>query len=406
MLGDFRRLLVSRFFYTLASDMQAVVVGWRTYELTGDPIYLGLIGLAEAVPALGLALYAGYVVDRSRPVLAFRAVIGTALLSAAVLLVAHPLERTGALATNGQLVALYLASVLSGVGRAFAQPSILSIVPRLLPRESLGRASAWLTTAAHSSHILGPALGGLLFGFFGAAVTFSSVVLAVTISLVSALLMDGRLPAPAAHGEKRSRSEELLSGLRFVFRHRLLLPAMSLDMISVLFGGVTALLPIFAKDVLFVGPKGLGALRAAPAVGAVLSALLMTRVYLRHRAGPVLLGCVSGFGICILVFAASRSFALSLAALGLSGAFDAVSTVIRGTAVTLASPDHLRGRVSAVNSMFIGSSNELGELESGLAAKLLGTVPAVYFGGVMCLLTVLALGVLSPALRKLDLDEI
>jgi hypothetical protein len=205
---------------------------------------------------------------------------------------------------------------------------------------------------------------------------------------------------------QHSIKDELLSGVRFVFTHGILLPAMMLDMISVLFGGVTALLPIFASDILMVGPKGLGALRAAPAIGAAIVAFYLAKVTLKGRVGGLLFGCVAGFGLCILVFGLSKSFTVSLIALALSGAFDSVSMVIRSSAVQLASPDNMRGKISSVNSIFIGSSNELGELESGVAAKLLGTVPSVCFGGVMCLITVAVTAWLSPTLRKLDLSKL
>jgi hypothetical protein len=214
------------------------------------------------------------------------------------------------------------------------------------------------------------------------------------------------LPAPARLSTKMPIRDELLSGAKFVFKHPILLPALSLDMISVLFGGVTALLPIFANDILMVGPKGLGALRAAPAVGATLMSLYLARHNIGGRAGRWLFSAVAGFGVSILIFGLSRNFFLSMVALGLSGVFDSVSVVIRSSAVQLCSPDHMRGRISAVNSIFIGSSNELGEFESGIAAKILGTVPAVYFGGLMCLLTVMITAYLSPSLRLLDLQKL
>ncbi len=404
MHPDFRKLLATRFLFTLAVDMQAVVVGWRMYELTGDPLYLGLVGLSEAVPALSLAIFAGYVVDRSRPVFIYRGVVFASLASGLLLLAAQLFGNS--LGSSMQIAAMFVASALTGMGRAFSQPSTLSILPRLWARKDLARASAWMSSVRQVGRIAGPAMGGLIFGFAGALAAKSFIVALLTAAMVGAMLIRVKIDPPKNPNAGSSIGEELMSGMRFVFRHPILLPAMSLDMISVLFGGVTALLPIFAKEILFLGPKGLGLLRAAPAIGAVFTALWLTRVNLRHRAGPVLLGSVAGFGLSILLFAFSRDFLLSMVALGLSGAFDSVSTVIRGTAVQLSSPDHMRGRISSVNSMFIGSSNELGEFESGLVAKLFGTVPAVYLGGLVCLATVATIGLFCPALRKLDIDAL
>jgi len=213
-------------------------------------------------------------------------------------------------------------------------------------------------------------------------------------------------PQPLARTEKKSIREELLIGVRFVFGHNILLPALALDMFAVLFGGVTALLPIYASDILSVGPKGLGVLRAGPAIGAVLTSFMLTRLDIRANAGRYLFIAVTGFGVSILVFAISKDFYLSLVALALSGAFDSVSMVIRTSAVQLASPENMRGRISAVNSIFIGSSNELGEFESGVAAKLMGTVPSAVFGGIICLLTAGFTAMLSPTLRKMNLHKL
>jgi MFS family permease len=403
-LSDFKKLISARFLFTLAVQMQGVVIGWRVYELTNDPLALGLVGLAEAVPALSLALYAGYIVDRSKPLGIYRWVLEISLVSALILLASALFKNH--VETNWQIAALYVASIFSGAARAFSQPSMYAIMPHMTKREGLTKALAWMSTAMQVGRVAGPALGGVIFGFMGTEVSYGLICVLLVGALISTYSIQMRIQAPAANGQKRAMLDELKIGVQYVFSHPILLPALSLDMISVLFGGVTALLPIFAKEILQVGPRGLGALRAAPAVGAALMGLFLTRVEIRHNAGKLLLSAVAGFGICILVFAASKSFVLSLIALGLSGVFDSVSVVVRSTAVQLASPDHMRGRISAVNSMFIGSSNELGEFESGVAAKLLGTVPAAYLGGMMCLLTVGIVGWISPTLRKMDLSKV
>lgn len=401
---DFKKLICARFFYTFAVQMQAVILGWRIYELLKDPLYLGLIGLVEAVPAIGLALYAGYIVDRSRPLMTYRLVVFASLVSGLLVLFEHIAAAN--LEVWIQACLLYSASFLTGVARSFSQPSIFATVPRLVPRSDLGRAAALSSSAMQVARIAGPAIGGIIFGFMGAIVSSSIVCVLLIFALLAITLITTKVAPPEQQGLGVSVVDEMLSGLRFVFRHKLMLPALSLDMFSVLFGGVTALLPIFASEILMVGPKGLGILRAAPAIGATLMTIYLARVPLTKHAGTWLFTAVTGFGFSILVFGMSSHFYLSLFALALSGVFDSVSVIVRQTVVQLASPDHMRGRISAVNSIFVGSSNEIGEVESGIMAKLLGTVPAVYFGGVMCILSVAVIGYLSPALRKLDLAEL
>jgi len=404
MQNDFKKLMAARFLFTLAVQIQAIVLGWRMYVLTKDPLFLGLIGLVEAIPALGLALYAGYIVDRSRPLVVFRRVVGTSLLSGFILLVSQlPSADAG---ERLQIAALFLSSFLTGAARAFSQPVIFALVPRIIDREHLPRASAWMTSSLQVARISGPALGGLFFGWLGVSTSAAIVCVTLLLALGTLLLFKTSLQPLQRSGKSESRRTELLSGARFVIRHPILLPALSLDMISVLFGGVTALLPIYAGEILIVGPKGLGALRAAPAIGAAITSLWLTTFDIRERAGAWLFSAVTGFGICILVFAVSRSYILSLLALALSGAFDSVSMVVRISAVQLSSPDSMRGKISAVNSIFIGSSNELGEFESGVVARLLGAVPAAVLGGIVCLATVLAVAFLSQPLRKLNLDEL
>ena len=399
---DFKRLMATRFQFTFGVQMQAVLIGWRMYDLTHDPLYLGLIGLAEAVPAIGLALFAGYIVDRNKPLPIYRGVVFTSFVSALILLASLLMD----LNVAQQVLALFAASVVTGTARGFSQPAVYALVPKLIPRDQLPRSSAWMTTTLQVARIAGPAVGGLIFGWLGAVATSLTVCAFLLGAQTALLLVKTSPPAPPKSKQKRRLKEELLSGARFVFKHPILFPALTLDMVSVLFGGVTALLPIFASEILMTGPKGLGLLRAAPAVGAAVMSIALTRRAVGANAGPVLFASVGGFGLCILVFGLSRSFPLSLLALALSGMFDSVSMIIRTSAVQLSSPDELRGRISAVNSIFIGSSNELGELESGIAAKLLGTVPAVIFGGVMCLLTVGATALLAPRLRKLDLKKL
>ena len=398
MTEGFKQLLTARFLFTAAVQMQAIMLGWRMYDLTHDPLHLGLIGLAEAVPALGLALYGGYLVDRSHPLKIYRRVLQVSLGSAVVFL----LSQSGwvPLHADLQVASLYTSSVLTGLARAFSQPSIYATVPKLVPRNLLPRASAWMSSSMQVARIGGPAVGGLMFGWAGVTASSGVVCGLLVVAAVAAQrieLFEVKPPVDSEH----SVLHELFAGVRFVFTHPILLPALTLDMISVLFGGVTAMLPVFAAEILHVGPQGLGILRAAPAVGAALTSIILVRRDFGTRAGPLLFAAVTGFGACVLIFGVSQNFILSVLALGLSGAFDSVSMVIRGTAVQLESPEALRGRVSAVNAIFIGSSNELGEFESGLAAWALGTVPSVMLGGVVCLLTVGWVAVKFPKLRTM-----
>lgn len=403
MPTDFKKLMVARFFFTFAVQMQVIVLGWRMYELTKDPLYLGFIGLVEAIPALSLALFAGYIVDRSRPLVIYRRLTLVSLTSGVLMLVSQ-LPIMG-INDSLQIKLLFLSSFLTGCARAFSQPSMYSLVPKLIPRALLPKSSAWMSSAMQTARMSGPAVGGILFGFLGVSGTASIVCVCLLITSVVLRLMafDGgpNIPIPG-----KSIKEDLFSGLKFVYEHKLLFPAMSLDMVSVLFGGVTALLPVFAAEVLFIGPEGLGVLRAAPALGAFLMSAWLIRADVKKNAGKKLFWAVGFFGLSILCFALSRNYIMSLLALVASGMFDSISMVIRTSAVQLSSPDHMRGRISAVNSIFIGSSNEIGEFESGVTARYMGAVPAAIFGGIMCLLSVGTIAVLSPKLRDLDLEKL
>lgn len=401
---DFKKLMTARFLFTFGAQMQTILIAWRIYELLPDPLALGFVGLTEAVPALGLALYAGHIVDRSRPLVVYRRVIFISLASALIVFISQFFRQD--ISVTGQAVALYCASFLTGTARSFSQPSIFAAVPRIVKRTNLALASAWLSSAGQLARIGGPALGGLFYGYLGVTQTAGVICATLFVGIIVMSSIEVLHQIIATPKQNEPISESLFKGARFVFRHPILLPALSLDMVSVLFAGVTALLPIYAKEILFVGAKGLGILRAAPALGAAIMSFYLTRINIKTHAGRWFLIAVTGFGICILTFALSRNFELSLVALALSGAFDSVSLIVRTTAVQLCSPDEIRGRISAVNSIFIGSSNEIGEFESGVTAKLLGTMPAAVFGGIMCLVTVGAVAWLSPTLRRMNLEKI
>jgi MFS family permease len=375
------------------------VVGWQLYELTGSKLALGLVGLVQAVPAIGLALFAGHMVDRADPLGVYRWVLRLSALAALMLLA---VSGSGfGLSLHARVAWIYAASFVCGVGNGFSMPARGAVVGRLMAREDYHESSAWTVSAIHLATVIGPAVGGAIFAWQGARAPHGVDF----FLLVAAMLVIAPMNVRAAQGEPRREGpiDAALAGLRYVLSHKLLLPALSLDMFALLFGGVTALLPVYAKDILRVGPVGLGFLRAAPAVGALIASGWLIKRPIRRHAGPILLVVVAGFGATILGFAVSTSFWLSAALLFLGGALDSVSMVIRSVMVQMYSPDDMRGRISAANSIFISVSNELGTFESGVAAQLLGTVPSVIAGGVVTLITVLAVTIWSGELRGMQL---
>lgn len=398
-ISEFRNFVIARFFLTIAALMQAVIVGWQVYELTKDPLSLGLIGLAEVIPSIAVSFFAGHIVDTSvrKHVLMFAYAL---LFFCAFALFIVAADIAG-IPDTGKVTAIYSIIFISGIARGFTMPSAFAFWAQLIPPEIFANAVTWNTSTWQLGAVLGPAVAGFVYALVG----FSYSYLIITIIIASALILISfikKRPKPEITGQN-SIIEKLTAGLKFVFNQKIILGAISLDMFAVLFGGATALLPIFSAEILFAGPEGLGMLRAAPAFGAVFMALFLTRRPPKKHAGVNLLACVFAFGISIIVFAVSKNFYLSLFALALSGAFDAVSVVIRSTIIQLMTPDNMKGRVSAVNSIFIGSSNEIGAFESGLAAKIMGTVPSVVFGGAMTLVVVFIVWFFSPKLRKLNL---
>ena len=394
-IPDFRRLLLSHGTLTVAREAQIVVVGWQVFALTGDPLTLGLIGLAEALPYIGIALYAGHVADRAE-----RRAMGIAgtfalVVSAVALLL---LTITPGAITAGRVWPVYVIVALSATARSFMRPAVFALTAQVVPRDLYPNAVAWRTSSWHLAAVTGPAIGGVIYGFFGPAAAYGGVIAVMTLSL--AIISSVTAQAPPVVEEHEPIGESLKAGIRFVWNDPLLLGAMTLDLFAVLFGGAVALLPAFAK-LLSAGPEGLGILRAAPAAGAILTGFVIAHRPPMKRAGPALFASVAAFGVCMIAFALSRLFWLSFALLFASGVFDNVSVVIRSTLLQTRTPDHLLGRVSAVNQIFIGSSNEIGAFESGLAARLLGVVPSVVFGGSMTLLVVAITLWRAPGLRKL-----
>ena len=379
---EFRSFLVMRFFLTIGYQIQGVVIGWYIYNLTKDPLSLGLIGLCEAIPAIAIALYGGYVADKSNKRTLLKKVAGLILLASSVLYVVTLPSITLLLGQSLLITIIYVMVFIIGIARGFYGPTAFSLMATIIPREHYPNSSTWNSSAWQTASIVGPAIGGLLYGFAGINHTFIFILICMTISFMSIFFFKDR---PATYVSTTSIYQSLSEGLKFVFKTKLLVGALSLDLFSVFFGGAVALIPVIATEILHVGAVEFGMLRAAPAVGAVITMLLMTRFSPMGKPWRNLLFAVTGFGISIICYGLSTNFYLTLFFLFLEGAFDSVSVIIRSTILQIVTPDDMRGRVSAVNSMFIGSSNEIGQFESGLTAKLMGTVPAIVFGGCMTL---------------------
>ena len=393
---NFRRFIASLMAMTVATQIQAVVVAWQIYDLTRDPLSLGLIGLAEAIPFIGVALFAGHVADRHNRLKISLAAL-TVLFLCSVALLGFTLS-PGTI-TRGRVWPIYLVIFISGIARSFLQPARSALGAELVPRRLYPNAVTWRSSTWQFATVVGPAFGGLLYGFGSSTLAYGvdAVIMAASVASLAAM----RHPPRLGPRSTETLFESLTTGVRFVRSQPIILGALSLDLFSVLFGGAVALLPVFAAEILHVGPQGLGVLRAAPAVGAVLMSVLLAHLPPFRRAGRTLLVSVAIFGVTMVGFGLSREFLLSIALLAASGMADTVSVVIRSTLLQVLTPDHLLGRVSAVNAIFIGSSNEIGAFESGTAARLIGTVPAVVLGGLATLVVVAVTAAKVPALRQL-----
>jgi len=400
---EFNIFLLVRFAMVFAWSMQFIVIEWQVYTITKDPLSLGIIGLMEVIPAVGMALFAGHIVDQTeKRNLLMKCILGFSMISFGLFLLSLP-SILESYETNVILYGIYALVFLGGLVRAFLGPTIFSLIALIVPKRIYPNAATWSSTTWQMASVLGPALAGFSISIIGVHWSMC-VIFGFSLLALMALFNISRKPILNPKiGEPVFQS--LREGLNFVFKTRAVLGALTLDMIAVLFGGAVALLPIFAQDILNVGSEGFGVLRAAPAVGAAITMLGSTRFPLHKNAGKKLLLAVFGFGVCMIIFGLSTYFWLSVIALFFSGAVDGVSMIIRQTILQLKTPDNMRGRVASVNSMFVGSSNELGAFESGVTAKLMGTVTAVVFGGTMTLLTVGITAIVSPGFRKLDLQK-
>lgn len=395
----FPKLLAYRVQMVLAYQILAVTVGWHIYEITRDPFSLGLIGLAEVIPYFATALFAGHAVDHHFSRRGFGMVAAALLCINAATLV---LLTQGWLGGSASLW-IYASIAMTGFARAFIAPSYNTLFALIIPRGSFGRGAGIGSSVFQIGLIAGPALGGLLVGFTNKTVAYGLATALCLGAVVAMMTIQIEEPPPV---ESPPVLKSIAQGLRFVWRNQIVFGAQMLDMFAVLFGGAVAMLPAFVHDVYHMGPEGLGILRAAPAVGAIVTGLWLARHPINLHAGRWLLGAVAGFGLCMIGFALTVQFWLACAFLMLSGVLDGISVVMRQTIVQLATPDHMRGRVSSINGIFIGSSNELGAFESGVAAKLMGLVPSVVFGGLMTIGVVGVTARWAPKLRELELDQL
>ncbi|CAM1371300.1 MFS transporter [Tenacibaculum soleae] len=402
-IKEFNIFLLVRFALVFAWSMQFIIIEWQVYSITKNPLSLGIIGLMEVIPAVSMALFAGHIVDQKEKRNLLALCIGAfSLISLGLFFLTLPSFIEG-WKKNTVLYAIYALVFFGGLLRSFFGPTIFSLIALIVPKKLYPNAATWSSSTWQMASVLGPAFAGFTISWMGVHWSLCIVFGLVLFSFLMVFFVKKKPILNPKIGEPVMKS--LREGVRFVFKTKAILGAITLDMISVLFGGAVALLPIYAQDILKVGPEGFGALRAAPAIGAFLTMLITAYIPISKNAGMKLLAAIFGFGICIIVFGLSSVFWISILALFFSGVTDGVSMVIRQTILQLKTPDHMRGRVASVNSMFVGSSNELGAFESGVTAKLMGTVTAVVFGGTMTLITVVTTGIINPTLRKLDLTK-
>jgi MFS family permease len=393
-LPEFRALVGARATNALAVSALATVVAFQVYDLTRDPLSLGWLGLVEAIPALSLVLFGGHVADRRERRTIVVATSATMTTCAIVL--------AGLSAAGPTLLGILAVIFVTGIGSGFERPAQTALEAQVVPREAAVRGISILSTVSEAGSIFGPAAGGIAIAIIGIPATYAAIAVLLGLSTVCLWTVAPKpIPAPVEGEPFRS---SLLGGIRYVARTPALLGSMALDLFAVFFGGAIALLPIFATDVLHVGSVGLGVLRTAPSVGALVVMLVAARRPPSRNAGRILLLCVAGFGLSMITFGLSTVFVVSLIALFVAGLTDGVSVVIRLTILRVLSPERIRGRVASVNWVFVGASNERGAFESGIAARLFGAVPSVVAGGVLTLAVVGATAWLVPSLRRLDLE--
>lgn len=398
--AEFRIYIVARFFFIMVLTMQATLISWEVFAITKDPFSIGLIGLVEFVPAVIMAIYSGYIIDKSdKKKLLHYSLAANLLLTIlfAYITSEHALQ---IISKTTVLFAVYTIAFLTGIARAFSGPTSFALVSMLVPKEEIPNATSWHSSSWQIAAVSGPAVGGLLYGEKG--ITFAFVTMIIMLSFAVLVMFFIKPKPPLIVLNKEPMLKSIQEGFRFVWQSKEILGVLSLDLFAVFFGGATALLPYFSDQILKTGAEGLGILRSAPGIGAILVMLIINFIPLKKQQGRIMLLCVAGFGLMMIVFGLSTFFWLSFVALLLSGILDGISVIVRSTVLQLKTPEAMKGRVSSLNSIFIISSNELGAFESGFASRLLGVVPAVVFGGVMTVGIVAYNWIKNPAIKKLS----
>jgi len=399
-IPEYRSLLAGRFLFVTALRMITTVCGWWIYNLTNDPLAIGVLGLSEVIPAISFALYAGHVIDKSEKRKMLLRGVSFYLVCAALLLLLATSLTSNYLSNHWIAICIYVIIFTTGLIRAFIGPIFGVVLASIVPRNLLQNATTWNQGTWLSASVTGHAMGGLMIATLGNAGSFAVVSALIATAFFMILKLK---PKPAHAGIKEKATwESVKEGLRYVFKTKEILGALSLDMFAVLFGGAVAMIPVYARDILKVGPVGFGWLNGAGDIGDIIMVMILTLYPLRRKQGLRLLYAVFGFGISIIVFALSENYLLSFTALLIGGMLDGISVVVRGTIMQLKTPDNMRGRVLSVNGMFVNSSNELGQFESGLAARLMGVVPSVVFGGCMTMAIVVITWIKAPSLRKME----
>jgi MFS family permease len=396
---EFRTYLIARFFFILVLTMQATLISWKVFEITKDPLSIGLIGLFEFFPAFLMAFYSGYIIDKSdKRKLLFFSFAANLLLTILFAYITSANAKTH-LSDTIIISSIYGIAFVSGIARTFSGPTAFAMLGNLVPKEELSNAITWHSGSWQVAGVGGPALAGILYGVIGISFTFTLMIVMLIFAVVGAFLIKPKPPVKSIVVE--SMLQNIREGFKFVLRTKEILGVLTLDLFAVFFGGATAMLPYFSDVILHTGPAGLGLLRSAPALGAVAMMVLINFIPMQKNQGKIMMYCVAGFGICIIVFGLSNMFWISAIALFLSGLLDGISILVRSTVLQLKTPENMKGRVSSLNSIFIMSSNELGAFESGFMAKFLGVIPSVIFGGAMTVGVVVFTWIKIPSIKKI-----
>jgi MFS family permease len=397
---EFRIYILARFLFIMVLTMQATLISWEVFAITKDPFSIGLIGLVEFMPAVVMAIYSGYIIDKSdKKKLLHYSIAGNLVLTIFFTYITseHALM---SFSKPSILICIYIIAFLTGIARAFSGPTSFALVSMLVPKEELPNATSWHSSSWQIAAVTGPAIGGLLYGEKGITFAFGIMIVMLSTSVLVLFLIKPKPPVVLLNREPMLKS--IQEGFKFVWQSKDILGVLSLDLFAVFFGGATALLPYFSDQILNTGAEGLGILRSAPGIGAIMVMLVINFLPMRKNQGKIMLFCVAGFGLSMIVFGLSTFFWLSFSALLLSGVLDGISVIVRSTVLQLKTPEAMKGRVSSLNSIFIISSNELGAFESGFASRLMGVIPSVVFGGLMTIGIVAFNWIKNPTIKKLN----